>query len=126
MPRARVISLDTAQVGQQLAEDVVSDVKVLLAAGTILTKESIEHRKSHGVEKISALVEIEASDEVALRQKVEAKLPHLVETQPTDEGASDFEITEPLDDLSESKLAAAIKKLGTERNGVLLPEVAKN
>jgi HD-GYP domain-containing protein (c-di-GMP phosphodiesterase class II) len=122
MLKTRFIQIDDAQVGQILAKDAEAGFTTLLAAGTILTEERIKQLKARGVEQITITEQL-PDDAAAQADLAAADQEEAVVVEPSFKQADDFELSEPVAEISEQALEIAIDSLIKTGNGHSLPQV---
>jgi len=112
MSKTRSINVEHAKAGQLLALDVKVGTTTILTAFSELTEEHISHLREHGVGEI--VIVDDPGNATADRA---AERPVFVE--PVD----DFEVTEPVPDISDTELGTAISALGAAPTRDILPDV---
>jgi len=113
MSRTRSINVEHARVGQRLALDVKVGTTTILTAFSELTEEHISHLREHGVGEI--VIVDEFTEAAADGPTIER--PAFVE--PVD----DYEVTEPIPNVTNTELGGAIAALRDARAGDILPDV---
>ncbi len=130
MPVMKVIDLSEAEPGQRLAKDARMGFTTLLAAGTTLTAERIKHLRARGIASITIytaeeMAEMEAADEAELETEdlASAETSDAAGASVPDE-VDDYELLEPIGEVTDGELEQAIARLAVEGNGEVLPSVS--
>lgn len=134
MPDMKVIEISEAEPGQRLAQDAKTGFTTLLAAGTTLTAERIKHLRARGVASVTVytaeeIAEMDAAEEARAQEAKAAPLEEVVEeAYAAAAGASveveDFELAEPIGEVTDSELELAVGRLAVNGNGDVLPSVS--